>query len=372
MEVFAGNASDPETVPAQVARIRDRFGIRPGRIALVGDRGMVTDARIREDLEPAGMGWIGALRRNGIRRLMESAPPDAPVAAVEDAVAEVSSPAFPGERLMACLNPRRREESRRKREDLLQATEETLRRIEAAASPARPGKANRDRTSRRIGREANRRKVEKHFRIEVREDGMSWSRDEGRIAAEAALDGICVVRTSLPADAIGSDEAVTAYKSLSRVERAFRTLKQSRLEVRPVYVYSAEHVRGHVFLCMLACHIEWHMRRDLAPMLFEDEDAASRTRASPVQKAEPSASAKAKAATRRTRDGLPVHSFDTLLADLATLTLNTVQVPGAPDSTFDAAAKPTPVQARALELLGADPAALPRRKAAPGGGGSRM
>ena len=356
VEVFPGNASDPSTVASQVARLRSRFGI--GRIAMVGDRGMITTARIRQDLEPAGLDWISALRNADIRRLLRPSHGDAPLRPEElaaDAVAEIAGPDFPGERLMVCLNPRLRQERRRKREELLLATEAELRSIADAAARRRPGQANRDRTGRAIGARGNSRKVLKHFDITLGMETMTFRRNGARIAAEAALDGIYVVRTSLPADSIGPEGAVEAYKALSGVERAFRCVK-SDLRVRPIHVRTEEHVRGHVFLCMLAHHVEWHMRRRLAPILFEDDDreGARAQRSSPVAKAEVSPGAKLKAATKRTSDGLPVHSFATLLDDLSTLTLNTVKVAGKQDITFETSAKPTKVQRRALELLGVD------------------
>ena len=225
VEVFAGNAGDPSTVAAQVDKVRKRFGI--GRVALVGDRGMLTTARIREDLEPAGLDWISALKTGDIRKLLKAgaggAPaPLAPEALVPDAVAEVTGPDFPGERLMVCLNPRLREERRRKREDLLKATEETLAEIAAAAARRKPGPANRDRTIKALGREANRRKMEKHFDIEVHDAGMDWARNRDRIAAEARLDGVYVVRTSLDSASFGPEAAVEAYKSLALVDNSLR------------------------------------------------------------------------------------------------------------------------------------------------------
>ena len=361
VEVFAGNAGDPSTVAGQVDKVRKRFGIE--RVALVGDRGMLTTARIRRDLAPAGLDWISALRTADIRRLLRSAGPGAPAplapeALVPDAVAEITGPDFPGERLMVCLNPRLREERRRKREDLLEATERTLANIAAAAARRKPGPANRDQAMKAVGREANRRKMEKHFEIAVTDDGVSWSRREERIAEEARLDGIYVIRTSLESASLGAEAAVEAYKSLASVERAFLTMKASRLRIRPVHVYSEDHVRAHVFLCMLAYHVEWHMRRRLAPILFEDDDreGARAQRSSPVEKAEVSESAKAKADTKRTPDGLPVHSFTTLLADLATLTLNEVTLPGSPEHAFPLMAKPTELQSRVFDLLEIDPA----------------
>ena len=271
-------------------------------------------------------------------------------------MAEVTGPDFPGERLMVCLNPRLREERRRKREDLLKATEEAL---EAIAASVRAGRLKgREAIDRRVGRDANRRKVGKHFGIDVADGGISWRRLEDRIAAEARLDGVYVIRTSLDSASLGPEAAVEAYKSLARVERAFLTMKASRLRIRPVHVYSEDHVRAHVFLCMLACHVEWHMRRRLAPILFEDDDreGARAQRNSPVEPAEVSESAKAKAADKRTPDGLPVHSLTTLLADLATLTLNEVTLPGSPDHAFPLLATPTELQRRAFDLLEIDPA----------------
>ena len=363
VEVFAGNTGDPTTVAGQVRKIRARFGIE--RVALVGDRGMLTTARIREDLQPATLDWISALKTSDLRTLLKppgrkrrrrdpaAVAPLRPKELVPDAVAEITSPAFPGERLMVCLNPRLRDERARKREDLLQATEAILEEI--ARSVRRPGSQlrGRDRINRRVGRDANRRKVEKHFTITVTDDDLTWARDEAKIAAEARLDGIYVVRTSLGAEAIGADEAVEAYKSLASVERAFRSIKTTRLKVRPVYVYNAGRVRAHVFLCMLAYYVEWHLRRRLAPLLFEDDDreAARAKRTSPVQKAEVSDRASDKAADKITPDGFPVHSLTTLLADLATLTLNEVTVPDRPDHPFSLTATPTPLQAEAFRRL---------------------
>ena len=360
VEVFSGNTADPSTVASQVKRVRSRFGI--DHVALVGDRGMITTARIRADLEPAGLDWISALKTQDIRKLLKAsgdAPaPLEPETLVPDAVAEITGPDFPGERLMVCLNPRLREERRRKREDLLQATEEAL---ETIAASVRSGRLKgREAINRRVGRDANRRKVEKHFAIAVTDDDIAWSRREARIAAEARLDGVYVIRTSLGPEAIGRAEAVEAYKSLAQVERAFRVLKASRLGIRPVHVHSEDHVRAHVFLCMLACHLEWHLRRRLAPLLFEDDDreGARAQRRSPVEPARVSESARAKAAAKCTADGLPVHGFTSLLADLATLTLNEASVPATPDHCFPVFAQPTPLQGRAFELLEIDPARI--------------
>ena len=274
------------------------------------------------------------------------------------AVAEITGPDFPGERLVVCLNPRLREERRRKRGDPLQATERTLEAIAAAAARRKPGPANRDPAMKAIGREANRRRVERHFRTGVTDDGVSRSRREERIAGEARLDGVHLIRTGLDTASPGPEAAVEAYRSLARVERAFPTMKTSRLRIRPVYVHSENHVRAHVFLCMLAYHVEWHMRRRLAPLLSGDDDreGARARRGSPVEPARVPESARARADTGRTPDGLPVHSLTTLLSDLATLTLNGVTLPGSPDHAFPLMAKPTGLQRRAFELLDIDPA----------------
>ena len=358
IEVFSGNTADPQTVASQVQKIQARFGIE--KVALAGDRGMITTARIREDLAPAGLDWISALRSQDIRKLARGAPPVlVPEALVPDAVAEIASPDFPGERLMVCLNPRLRAERARKREELLVATEEVLSGIAAAHGRGKPGAAARARTWKAIGRKANRKNVERHFDITVTDGEMVWARSEERIAAEARAGGIWVVRTSLGAGAIGAEAAVDAYKRLSTVERAFRMAK-SDLAIRPIHVYTATHVRAHVFLCMLALYVEWHMRRRLAPMLFQDDEkeGAREERASPVAPAEVSASAKSRADSKLTADGLPVHSFRTLMEDLATLTLNEVSLPGNPELVLPLLAVPTKLQNRAFELLNIDPARM--------------
>ncbi len=356
VELFAGNTGDPTTVASQVEKIRARFGM--ARIALVGDRGMITTARIRADLEPAGLAWISALKTADLRKLAGAsagaAPVLAPDALVPDAVAEVRSPDFPGERLMVCLNPRLREERRRKREALLQATERVLERIEAQVRAGTlRGQAK---IGRRVGCEANHRRVEKHFEITIGKRRMTWRRRQGKIESEARFDGIYVIRTSLPAGAMGAGATVEAYKSLATVERAFRVIKFD-LRVRPVHVYTEDHVRGHVFLCMLAYYVEWHLRQRLVPLLFEEDDreAARGRRATPVQKAEPSAGARRKASTGQTPDGLPVHSFRTLLDDLSGVTVNTVRLPGTDGAGMPVVTRPTRLQRRAFELLEVNP-----------------
>jgi transposase len=368
VEVFAGNTADPTTVSAQISALRERFGIR--ELALVGDRGMLTTARIREDLSPAKLDWISALKTRDIRRLLQVPAADAglagdelakaplqPDALVPDQVAEIRSPEFPDERLLVCLNPRLQQERARKREDLLQATERILEQVAGKVRRGREPWRGQAAINRRLGREINRYQMEKHFQIEVHGRELSWSRKSEQIAAEARLDGVYVVRTSLSEQALGADAAVAAYKALARVERAFRSLKTTQLELRPLYVYSAEHVRGHVFLCMLAYYLEWHLRRRLAPLLFEDSEraAAQAQRGSPVEPAQVSPAAQAKAASKRTAAGLPAQSLRSLLRHLGTLTLNDVTLAQDEQHEFPLVARPTALQAEAFALLDVDP-----------------
>ena len=352
IEVFEGNASDPSTVGRQVDKIRRRFGL--GRVALAGDRGMITGARIREELRPAGLDWISALKSTDIRKLAKG--PSAPDVPVPDAVAEIASPDFPGERLMVCFNPRLRDERRRKRGELLRAAEDRLEEI--ARTVRRKGSRLRGEAeiARRVGEVVGRLKVSKHFEIRCGDDDLSWSRRQDRIDREAELDGLRVVRTSLDEDGIGADEAVEAYERLGQVEQAFRQIKTGRSGIRPVFVHSEARVRA--FLCMLACHAEWHMRKRLAPILFDedDSDAARAQRASPVEPARPSPSARAKAAGKSAPDATPVHSFHTLLADLSTVVLNDVSI--GESESFKLAAAPTPGQQKAFDLLGVNPRSM--------------
>ncbi len=358
IEVFEGNVSDPTTVSSQVNRVRKRFRI--DKVALVGDRGMLTSARIREDLAPAALDWILALTLADVKKLFrrhfkqEPSVVADPGALLPDQVAEVISPDFPGERLMVCLNPRRRQERRRKREELLQCTEQELEKFARHGRQAKAGAANRDWMNSAIGARAKKWKMTKHFVTEMRDDGMHFAHNPASIEAESRLDGIYVIRTSLGTGQITSDQAVEAYKSLSRVERAFRTVKTDRLQIRPIHVYRESRVRGHVFLCMLAYYLEWHMRRRLAPLLYEDDDrnAARAQRKSPVAPAEVSSSAKRKANTKRTAERLPVLDMSTLMAHLGTLTLNEVSLPNQPSASFMLASEPTLIQSRAFELLG--------------------
>ena len=352
VQVFEGNTADPATVARQVRTIQKRFGIE--RIALVGDRGMVTGARIREDLKPAGLDWVSALTAKGLRRLLQNPGDDVDRLAQlqPDGVVEMVSDEFPGETILVCLNTRLREERSRKRQALLHKTEQELEKIaDAVRRGTLKGQVS---IAKRVGGEINRWKVAKHFELDITDHHFSWRRLEDKIHTEAQLDGVYAVRTSV-ADLV-PQEAVAAYKSLAQVERAFRSAK-SQLQVRPVYVYSADHVKAHVFLCMLAYHVQWHMRQRLAPLLFEDDDraGAQQARKSVVAKAEVSARAMQKAASKKTRQGDPVHSLATLLDDLATLTLNEVALPGRVSATMPILSQPTELQSKAFELLGVVP-----------------
>jgi Transposase DDE domain len=350
IEVFKGNTGDPSTVGNQIAKLKERFGLK--RVVMVGDRGMITDARIRDDLKPAGIDWITALRAPSIQQLAaEDGPLQLSLFDERDLAEIKSEELFPGERLVVCKNHALAEERRRKRNELLDATEQDLKDIQKRIDRERKPLRGAGEIGVAVGAVINRRKVRKHFRITITDNALSFTRDHAAIAAEAALDGFYVLRTSVPAEAINTADTVRAYKSLARVERAFRSLKTVDLDIRPIYHWVSPRVRAHVFLCMLAYHLEWHMRQVLAPMLFDDHDhaAGEALRSSPVAKAEPSPAAKRKAKKKHTDDGLPVHSFRTLLADLATLTRNTVKCGKAPEMAL--LARPTEIQQRAFDLL---------------------
>jgi hypothetical protein len=354
VEVFEGDTADPSTLAGQIAKIKDRFGLK--RVVLVGDRGLITSARIEEELQPAGLDWITALRAPAIRTLAADGGPLQLSLFDERDLAEIESPDYPGERLVVCRNPALAEERARKRSELLAATERELERIQARIRRTRQPLAGAAAIGQAVGAVLGRRKVAKHFRITVSDDDLAFARDDTGIAAEAALDGFYVLRTSVPAETLDAGATVRAYKSLAQVERAFRSLKTVDLDIRPVFHWTAPRVRAHVFLCLLAYHLEWHLRQALAPMLFDDHDraAAEAGRASAVAKAQPSAAAKRKAASKLTDDDMPVHSFRSLLADLATLTRNTVRF--GRDHTTELLATPTEIQRRAFDLLALEPA----------------
>jgi Transposase DDE domain len=349
VEVFKGSAGDPATLASQVNKLKQRFGL--AHVAVVGDRGMLTKARIRDDLRPAELDWITALRGPAIRALMAEGAIQ-PTLFDEQDMAEITSPDYPGERLIACYNPFLAAERARKRAELLDATEAELATIAAATRRARRPLRGKDSIGLAVGKMINKKKVAKHFIVEITDDGIAWRRDEHKIAEEAALDGIYVIRTSLPADALGTGGAVESYKGLENVERVFRGLN-SDLLIRPIRHRLKDRVRAHVLIRMLAYYVTWHMQQRLAPMLFKDHNpAAGKTaRPSPVAPAQRSPAALAKAATKATTDGGPVHSFATLLEDLATIAASRIQPAGGLPA-FTVITTPTPVQRHAFELLG--------------------
>ena len=352
VEVFAGNTADPVTVGSQVEKLRGRFGL--SKVVLVGDRGMLTEARIREEVKPAGLDWIGALRGPAIRKLVESGAVQLSLFDERDLV-EVRSDAWPGERLMVCRNPLLAAESAHKREALLEATEALLEPIVAATQRTQRRLKGADKIGERVDKVIGKYKMARHFEWSIDEQGVfAYRRNAGSIAAEAALDGLYVIRTSLADSELDAQATVRAYERLSTVERAFRSLKSVDLNVRPVFHRTAERVRAHVLVCTLAYYVEWHMRRRLAPLVFDDEDRAGAEAARPsiAAPAQVSASARRKARRKRTDDGHPVHSFRTLLSDLATVTKNRVapRLPGA--EPFELLTRPTELQREAFRLLG--------------------
>ena len=349
VEVFEGNTADPSTVSVQIEKLQRRFGLR--RVVLVGDRGMLTEARIREDLEPAGLDWIGALRAPAIRELLDAGAVQTSLFDQTDLI-EIRADAYPGERLMVCRNPLLAAERARKRQELLEATERLLAPIVAATTRAARRLSGKDRIALRVGKVIGTYKMAKHFHLDITDTSFSYRRDEEAIAAETALDGLYIVRTNVSADELDAEATVRAYKGLSVVERAFRSYKTVDLKVRPIYHYSAERVRAHVFLCMLAYYLEWHLRQKLAPLLFDDHQPEAADRDSIVAPAQPSPGAKHKASTKRTEEDQPVHSLRTLLDDLATITKNQV-VPKTPGSQpFEVITRPTELQSTVLRLLG--------------------
>ncbi|MBI4801591.1 MAG: IS1634 family transposase [Elusimicrobia bacterium] len=351
VEVVDGDIGDAKSLDRQLDKLRNRFRLK--RIIMVGDRGSITDARINEELKPAqGIDWIAALRAPSIKELAEQGL-IRPSLFDERDLAEIKSPDFPGERLIVCRNPFLAEERTRKRQDLLQATEKTLKKIVAATRRARKRLKGKAEIGVSVGKVINHYKMAKHFKLTITEDSFSYERKKQEIEAEAALDGIYVIRTSVGAETLNSEDVVGRYKDLAFVERAFRCLKTVDLNVRPIYHWLEKRVVAHIFLCMLAYYIEWHMRKALAPLLFDDKDKeyARKLRTSVVAPAVRSPMAEEKARTRRTPQGYPVHSFQTLLQDLATIAKNRANPCGAGKAEFFMLTKPTPLQKRAFELL---------------------
>jgi Transposase DDE domain len=349
IEVFKGNTGDPTTVAAQVTKVKDRFGLE--KVVLVGDRGMLTAARLREDVAPEGLDWITALRAPQVKKLVRDGDLQLTLFDVQD-LAEITSPDFPGERLVACKNPFLEAERARKRESLLAATEAGLAKIAAACARARRPLRGQDKIAVRVDRVLARRKVAKHFQVDIGEDHLSYARNQDSIAAEAKLDGIYVLRTSVAADDLDSPQVVLSYKALAQVERAFRAFNTD-LDIRPIRHRTEDRVRAHVFLRMLSYYLSWHLQARLAPLLFTDDDkpAAQATRPSPVAPAARSPRALAKAATKQTPAALPVHSFGSLLTDLGTICLNTIAPADPALPGFQLITTPTALQRQAFKLL---------------------
>jgi hypothetical protein len=350
VEVFEGNTGGPKTVAPQVEKLKRRFGLT--RVCLVGDRGMLTAARLREDLAPARLDWVTALRAPQVKALIDDGTVQLSLFD-ETGLFEVTHPGYPGERLVACKNPLLAERRALKREELLRATEADLAKVKASVEREKRPLRGKDKIALKVGRAIGRHKVAKHFITEVGEASFNFSRNEAKIAEEARLDGIYVLRTSLEEEVLGRDGVVFSYKELENVERAFRGFN-SELDVRPVRHRLADRVRAHVFLRMLSYYVTWHMKEALAPLLFKDDDkeAALAARQGPVAPAVRSPKALKKIARKRTEDGWPAHSFETLLKDLGTICVNTIEPTDRSVPPFKKVTLPTALQRRAFELLG--------------------
>jgi transposase len=351
VEVFDGNTGDPTTVASQVTKLQKRFELK--RVILVGDRGMITDARIREDLsEVEGLDWITALRAPAIAALVEGGLLQLSLFDKKD-LAEISDPERPNERLVVCKNPLLAVQRTRKRHELLEATERELHTVARAVAREKRPLRGAAKIGVRVGKVLGRFKMAKHFKLTITDQSFRFERDEKAITAESLLDGIYVVRTTVGADRMSPDDLVRSYKSLANVERAFRCIKTVDLHIRPIHHHTAERVRAHVFLCMLSYYVEWHMRRALAPILFDDDDkpAGEKLRSSVVAPARRSPSAEDKASSKMTSSGEPVHSFKTLLRDLGTIVKNRVLPKSSEAVPFDIITTPTPLQKHALDLL---------------------
>ena len=354
VRVYPGNTGDPSTVPDQVEKIRESYGL--SRVVLVGDRGMLTQTQIEKLKEHPGLGWISTLKSSAIRALVNQGAIQMSLFD-ETNLAEIASPDYPGERLVVCYNPLLADERGHKREDLLQSSEDLLERIEQEVLRRRRTPLSAEKIGLKVGKVLNRYKVGKHFARRIEEGRFEWNRNEESIREEAGLDGIYVIRTSQPKEELSPEDAVRDYKKLSQVERAFRCLKGEDLHIRPIFHRTDPRVRAHIFLCLLAYYVEWHLRRAWAPLLFADEELeGERATRDPLRPAEPSASARRKKSLRRTEDGLPVHSFRSLLNDLSTLSRNTCRFREHPDTpNLFLLTDPTPLQSKALQLLHAYP-----------------
>ena len=350
ISVYEGNTSDPETLMPEIKRMKDGYNINSFVIA--GDRGMISQKAIDEIKGHDGVDWIAALKTGAIRALIEdkSLQPDL---FDERNLFEFSSPDYPGERLVACRNPELAKLRAHKRQDLLAATEKDLARVQAMVEVGKL--KGQDKIGVRIGRVINKYKVAKHFVLDIQDGSFAYKRDHGNIAEEAALDGIYVIRTSLSSDQMDSDACARSYKLLANVERGFRSLKTMDLKIRPIHHRLEDRVRAHIFLCMPSYYVEWHMREAWRELTFADEDQDAKKTRDPVAPAKRSEAAKRKATRKRNDDGSPVHSFSTLLADLASIVRNTCRVPRAGDRapSFRVTTTASPYQLRAMHLIGA-------------------
>ena len=348
LSVYPGNTGDPTTIPDQVEKLKARFGLE--RLVLVGDRGMLTQTQIEKVKETPGIGWISALRSSAIRDLVEQGQIQMSLFDTRD-LGEITSDDYPGERLIACFNPLLCDERKRKRNELLDATEKSLAGIVRTVARRTKTPLGKTEIGKKVGAIMNRFKMAKHFLFTIDDRQFAFTRNEASIAREEALDGIYVIRTSEGAERLSTEDAVRSYKQLAQVERVFRTFKGIELLVRPIWHRTENHVRAHLFLCMLAYYVEWHMRKALAPLLFDDE-MLTKTRKTrhPVKPAEASVSAQRKKTRKETPDGLPVHSFPTLMAALGTKCRNRCRI--GTGISVTRLTEPTHLQTRALELLG--------------------
>jgi len=351
VEVYPGDTGDPSTVPGQADKLRKRFGLN--HLVLVGDRGMLTQTQIEKLKEYSGLGWISALRSHAIRDLVEGGYLQMSLFDQKD-LAEIRSPEFPSERLVACFNPLLAEERGRKRQELLRATEKELGRIAKQVAGRTRTPLGKDEIGKKVGKVIGRFKVGKHFVLSIGEGSFSFVRNEAQIQREEALDGIYVIRTSESVEHLSAEDTVRSYKSLAQVERAFRSFKGIDLLIRPIWHHTEDHVRAHIFICLLAYYVEWHMRKALSPLLFDDEELdENRRRRDPVKPAKISESAKKKKTQHLTPEGLAVQSFDTLLKEFGTRCRNRCRIKSDPKgSTFYQITEMTPLQNRAFQLLG--------------------
>ncbi len=351
VEAYPGDTGDPSTVAEQAQKLREQFGLE--RLVLVGDRGMLTQTQIDKLEAYPGLGWISALRSHAIRDLVKGGFLQMSLFDHKD-LAEIRSPDFPSERLVACYNPLLAEQRQRKRDELLEATEKELKRIAKEVFRRTQTPLKKEEIGKKVGKVIDRYKVGKHFTVTIGEGSFSYERNEVKIEQEAALDGIYVIRTSEPAERLTAEDTVRSYKNLTQVERAFRSLKGIDLLIRPIWHHTENHVRSHLFICMLAYYVEWHMRKALAPLLFDDEELdENRKSRDPVKPAKPSVSAKKKKGQKLTSEGFVVQSFDTLLEELGTRCWNRCRIQSdSKEPPFYQLTEMSPLQKRVFQLLG--------------------